>query len=288
MGLRCDQSDGNCRHYIPDYNVGFKVVTPMCGDHYDGNNFENHTLVFLIEGDIEFSYNDYLNRRFKQGDIFFIPQAAQMYGTALTDARMLVLSFNNKVESLCDRCRISEQIKCLPEIEYDFKPLEMTDLLFTFVQLMEGYLAKGARCTFLHELKQKELFILLGVEYDEKSFAELFYPVLGSNTDFKSRVLENYHYGLDVSNLADKMGMSYSPFLRQFKREFGETVKDWMLKQKAKHIKLRMSLPSTTISDVIREFNFTDLPHFVRFCRQQYGCTPKELLNSIKHNKTEV
>lgn len=287
MSSRCDQSNSNCKHYIPDFNIGFKIVTPKQGDHYDGHKFEHHSLVFLLDGEVEFSYNEYLNHRFREGDLFFIPQAAEMYGIALTDAKMLVLSFNNKAESLCDRCRISDQMKYFSEIDYDFKPLKITKLLYTFAELMEGYLDKGAKCSFLHELKQKELLILLGVEYSERMLVELFYPIVGTDTDFKVRVLENYRYGMEVSELANKMGMSYSPFLRQFKRELGETFRDWMLKQKAKHIRLRMSRPSTTISDIIREFGFTDLPHFIKFCRQQYGCTPKELLNSIKRNKTE-
>ncbi|MGL5228004.1 MAG: helix-turn-helix transcriptional regulator [Bacteroidales bacterium] len=284
MNSRCNH--GNCVHYVPDFNIGFKIVSPKQGECYNGHNFEHHSLIFLLQGETEFSYNDFLYRQFVQGDLFFVPQAAEMHGIALTDSKMLILSFNNRVESLCDRCRISDQKRFLPEISYDFKPLIMTEFVYSFVALMEGYIKRGINCSFLHELKQKELFVLLGMEYSEKMLVELFFPIVGSNTDFKVRVMESYRYGQDVNELASKMGMSYSPFLRQFKQEFGETVKDWMQKQKAKNIKLRMSLPSTTISNIIWEFGFTDLPHFIRFCRKQYGCTPKELMNSIKRSKS--
>lgn len=287
MEQRCDQGNSNCIHFIPDYEIGFKIVTPKQGEHYDGHKYDNHSLVFLLEGEVEFSYNDFINRRFVKNDIFFVPQAAEMYGTAITDSRLLILTFNNRAESLCDRCRLSQGKKYIPEIDYDFRPLKITDTLLTFASLMEMYIEKGIKCRFLHELKQKELFVIMGAEFAEKELVELFYPIAGGNIDFKTRIMENYRYGLEVNELAKKFGMSYNAFLRRFKKEFGENVQDWMLKQKAKRIKARLSIPSVKISAIIKEFDFTDTSHFVRFCRKHYGCTPTELANSVRANKTE-
>lgn len=287
MGTRCDRSIANCLHYIPDYNIGFKVVSPVQGELYNGSKFNSHSLVFVLEGEIEFSYDDFLYRRFKAQDLFFVPQSSEMFGMAITDAKLLVLTFNNRVESLCDRCRLSEYAGYLAEIEYDFKPLKITATLLSFAKLMEIYIDKEIKCSYLHELKQKELFVLIGAEYTERELVELFYPISGGNIDFRTRILENFRYGLDVSELAERFGMSYSPFLRRFKKEFGIPAQEWMLKQKAKHIKLRLSIHSTTVQDIIREFNFTDVPHFIHFCNKQYGCTPKELIKNIRTNSIE-
>lgn len=287
MEQRCDQGNSNCVHFIPDYDIGFKIVTPKQGAQYEGHKYENHSLVFLLEGSVEFSYNDFLNRQFIEGDIFFIPQAAEMHGTAITDAKMLVLTFNNRAESLCDRCRLSQLRKYIPEIDYDFRPLRITDTLSTYVCLMEKYIEKDIKCRFLHELKQKELFVVLGAEFSARELVELFYPVSGGNIDFKTRIIENYHNGLDINELAEKFGMSYSPFLRRFKKEFGETAQYWMLKQKAKHIKASLSVPTVTISDIVKEFDFTDTSHFVRFCRKHYQCTPTELVRAVRTKNIE-
>lgn len=287
MEKRCGQGN-NCMHFIPDYDIGFKIVAPRKGEHYDGRKYEIHTLVFLLNGEIEFSYDDFLNRRFIKGDIFFVPQSVEMYGTAIIDAKMLVLTFNNSVDSLCDRCRLHQGSKYITDIDYDFRSLRITDALYGFAELMEEYIKKDIKCRFLHGLKQKELFVIMGAEFSDRDLAELFYPIVGGSDDFKTRIIENYRYGLDVNELAGKFGMSYTPFLRRFKREFNETVQEWMLKQKAKHIKLRLSIPTTTISDIIKTFNFTDASHFVRFCRKYYGCTPTELLNSVRNKKIEI
>lgn len=285
MKSKCDQKQGDCQHYISDFEIRFKITTHKQGEIYQGKKFEKHSLVFLLEGEVEFSYNEFLHRRFTQGDLFFIPQSAEMFGTAITQAKVLVLAFNNRIESLCDRYHLSNYTKQLPEIKYDFRPLRMTNILCTFVKLMESYLYTDIKCHQLHEMKQKELFLLLGSEYTERELLELFYPSIGGNVDFKSRVLESSRHGIDVAELANTLSMSYSPFLRKFKKEFGEPAKEWMLKQKAKHIILRLSIPTTTIADMVQEFGFTDLPHFIRFCHKHYGLTPKELVKSIRNKE---
>lgn len=285
--MNCKNTTKNCQHYIPDYNVGFKIVTPRKGDHYEGKKYANHSLVFILEGKVEFSYNDFLNRSFIKGELFFLPQAVEMYGTALTDAKLLILTFNSRVKSLCDNCCLADYSREIEYINYDFRPLKLTEIMLMYAQLMENYINTDIRCSFLHELKQKELFILMSRSYSQRELLELFYPIAGGNINFKSRVLENYREDISVKELAARFGISYSVFLRKFEAEFGMCVQEWRLKQKAKHIKLKLSIPSTTIADIIIEFNFSSPSHFTKFSKIHYGCTPTELIKNIRIHKNK-
>lgn len=273
----------SCQHYTPDYNIGFKVITPRKGERYEGRKFAHHCIVFMLEGEVLFSYNDFLNHHFRKGDLLFLPQSAEMHGESLEDSKMLILNFNNRVKNLCDNCCIPNHTKMLESIQYDFRPLKLTHTMLMFAELMENYLATNVKCSYLHDLKQKELFVVMGSNYTQRDLLELFYPIAGGSIDFRSRVLENYNNEISVYKLSQKFGMSYTNFLRKFKIEFGESVQDWMLKQKAKHIKLRLSIPTTTIADIIREFGFTDASHFTKYCRKQFGCTPTELIKQIRN-----
>lgn len=230
-----------------------------------------------------FSYNDFLNHHFKEGDLLFLPQSSEIFGKAISDSKMLILNFNNSVKNLCDNCCLPNYLKDLDSINYTFKPLALNPTLLMFANLVENYLTTSIKCSYLHQLKQKELFVIMNSIYSRNELLELFYPIIGGSIDFKSRILDCYSYNTSVIELANKFGMSYTSFLRKFKSEFGETVQTWMLKQKAKHIKLRLSLPETTISDIIREFGFTDAPHFTKYCRRQYGCTPTVMIHQIRH-----
>ena len=282
MSEKCKKEKFLCQYYIPNYNIGFKIVTPSKGEVYVGTKKTHNSMVFMLDGEVEFSYNEFLNRNFKKGDLFFVPQSAEMFGKALTKSKMLVLTFNNRVESLCDNCCLSDYSSHKLDVDYDFKPLKLTPSILKFANIMEYYIDTELRCSFMHELKQKELFILMSNSYSPNELIEFFYPIVGSNPDFKSTIFEMYSEGLSVQQFAQKFGMSYTGFLRKFKAEFGEPVQDWMLKQKAKHIKLKLSIPGTTISDIVNQFQFTDASHFTKYCHKYFGCTLSALIKQIR------
>ena len=274
-----------CRYYISEYYIGFRLVSPRKGETYEGKKFKFHSLVFMLEGETLFSYDNYLNRHFKKGDLFFTPQASTMYGVALEDSYMLVLTFSSHVESLCDLCSLTNYAKLRGPINYNFDALPITPTLWNFARLMEEYIHQEMRCSYLHQLKQKELFILLQYCYTEEQVLSLLYPALGL-LNFKSWILENYNPDRSMSELAAMYNMTPKSFSRKFKSEFNMTFRKWIIEQKAKHIKLKLSMPKTTFNDIVREFNFADLHHFYRFCKEQYCCTAKNLVAQIRNQNT--
>lgn len=271
-----------CKYHINEYYIGFRMITPRKGDTYAGRKSEFQSLIFLLEGEVEFSYDDFLNHIFRKGDMFFVPQGAHMYGTSLADSHMMVLTFNNNIDSLCDNCTLSNYIKHTTPIDYDFRALKMNNTLLNFVRNMEEYINNNMRCAYLHKLKQRELFILMQYCYTRQQILELFFPVVGSGTDFRSWVLENYKIDVSMRELAQRCNMYEKTFSRKFKREFGTSFRDWMLKQKAKQVKLKLSIPRTTFSDIVREYKFADMSHFYRFCKEQYGCTAIEFQKTLR------
>lgn len=282
MCTSCTSKNRACQYYIQDYNIEFKIINPKKGERYEGRKFPHNSIVFMLEGEVMYSYNDFLNHHFKKGDLLFLPQSSEIVGIALTDAKMMILNFNNNAKNLCDSCFPANYSDDIKSINYAFRPLPLTPTLITFADLIEKYISSNIKCRYLHELKQKELFVIMGASYNIRDLLELFYPISGGNFDFKTRVMESYDTFKSVNELAKKFGMCYTSFLRKFKAEFGETVQEWMLKEKAKHIKLRLSLPETTIADILTDFNFTDAPHFTKYCKKQYGCTPTELIKELR------
>lgn len=269
--------------------TGFRLITYFIGDYIVSNSIELCNLVFVLEGEVEFSSCDFIRQRFKQDEFFFLPYTAEVYGTALADSRILLLSFNNKVELPCDNCTLYSFLMGynMPDGEETpnyFQPLHVTPQIKLFEEQMISYLsvAKKIPCDYLFDLKQKEFFIILTYNYTRKELTDFFYPVLGYGTGFKQHFLGVYKNGLTVSEIALKMNLSLRTFSRKFYLEFGEPARYWLLRQKAKSIKFKLSVPGTTIPDIIREFDFTDMSHFTKFCKHFYGCTPVELIQRIK------
>ena len=54
--------------------TGFRLIILVKDDHIAANNIEFCNLVFVLEGEIEFSSSDFLRQRFKQDDFFFLRQ----------------------------------------------------------------------------------------------------------------------------------------------------------------------------------------------------------------------
>lgn len=276
-----------CTYYIIDNESGFKLKSPRKGEKYIGSKNKNHSIVFVLSGELEFSYNDYLNRRFRKGDMFFVPRSSDMYGIAIENSRILILPFNEYTRSICEECETLDFTKEIREVEYQFSPLKMTPMIMDSVTQISFYIESGISCHHLYQLKQKELFIILRYNYTRRELLELFYPLRVGNTDFRSRVLEIYQENLSLPQFAARFNMSTRNFSRKFKEEFNDTVNKWTLKQKAKHIRQRLKDPEVSVSDIVRDFNFTDLPHFNKFCKEHYQCTPAGIAKRVKRGVDE-
>lgn len=275
-----------CSYYITEYYIGFRHVAPRKGDYYECKRYNYNTLVFMLDGEIEFSYNEYIGRRFMKGDLVFIPHASVMYGLALTDASMLVLTYDLAAQSYLSNCELSRRkfsVEGIDKVHYDFKPLQMSEDVILFAESIITYINSDYRCMHLHELKQKELFIIMQYAYTHEEMMEFFYPIIGEDIPFRTKVMKLAHQQLTIGEFAEKLHMSPRNFTRKFNAEFGETVYKWMLKRKVAQVKLRLLLPDVSITDIIEDYRFADDSHFYRFCKTHFGYTSKELLLRLRH-----
>ena len=60
-----------------------------------------------------------------------------------------------------------------------FEPLSVRAPLDTFLHLLESYLQAGVNCKHLHELKERELFIIFRTAYTKSEIIQLLYPIMG-------------------------------------------------------------------------------------------------------------
>ena len=149
-----------------------------------------------------------------------------------------------------------------------------------FVDSMIHYLQDKINCEHLHEIKQKEMFFLFKWYYTKKELSVLFHDLASDSLKFKSFVLTNYQKArLNVGELAKMAGMSRTRFDVKFKSEFGKPPLQWMQAQLANKILFMANEPEVTINEIMDTFGFTSQLGFIRFCKHQFNCTPKELLS---------
>lgn len=274
-----------CDKYNPDYTISFRRIIQQKGEYYTGKNDTYYNIVFILEGELEFSYGSYLKRHVKKGEILFIVPETEIFAQSIADTLILVLIFDNEIRSVCDNCALYNYAIDVYDIKPDFYTLQMTPQIQMFADVVLNYIETKTQCKYLNELKQKELFVIFPHNYALKELRAFFYPVLGHKTSFRTQVLKAAQSISTVQEIAQHLGMSKRNFSRKFSEEFGEPARFWLLKQKAKYIKLKLLVPGTTISDIMQEYKFTDLSHFTKFCKEHFGSTPTELIKKIREEK---
>lgn len=143
----------------------------------------------------------------------------------------------------------------------------------------EALLASEEFC----ELKARELLLTALLTRGEEEMARWMAPLMMARDNFEAFVWANHDRARGVEHLAELAGMGLSTFKRKFTDTFGESVYQWMMKQKALSVGREMSSGRADIQELMSRFGFNSHVQFNRFCHKFLGEAPSILL---KHNNT--
>ncbi|MDR2389181.1 MAG: helix-turn-helix transcriptional regulator [Tannerellaceae bacterium] len=235
----------------------------------------NH-IVFLSGGSLWIHCNDLTPLQVNAGELFLIAKSSVFTLKPLLASSLILCSFDS-LYPVHNKVVLRIYSAMLPKMDFVFSPLPIHPMLNEYLSTLQMYLQQGMDSDFLHAMKFQELFLLFEHFYRKEQMAGLLYPILGQSPDFKNQVLQHFPHVGNIDELAQKTGMSRATFDIKFKKEFGISPLQWILKEKAKHVYFSLSEPGNTLSDIMNKYNFNSSTHLNRFCRQQFGCTPSEL-----------
>lgn len=280
MGIFYYEEHAGCSNYVKDVHIGFKYLEVKQGTVFSVDDKKEQHLFFFLEGCVKVRYNEFYDKEFTAGEMIFLPRSADCRGEALTDCTFIMLVYDNPVK-LCDKTTLESIVNCARHVEYEFKSLPIRGGVMQFLHLLRMYLSDGVNCRHLHEIKQKELFLLFRIYYQKEELAQLFFPMLGKAMDFRSKVMTHYLTVRTAKELAAICMYSESRFGDLFLEEFGESPYQWIQKQKSKHIVGRLSDQNIPIKDIVDEFNFSCPSHFNKYCIKQFGETPVQVRQKL-------
>lgn len=237
---------------------------------------KNNHLLFILTGELEVVYGSLKPRNISAGTMIFLPLAANCSCRTMAQTEILEIEFN-ELSIGCDKYLFQHLAPIYSLIKYEFQELEIREPLSLYIELLQEYLRTGILTKELLMEKIKELIILLRAFYNAEELTMLFYPLLGKNMDFKKLIIDNYLKVRNASEYAQLCGYSLGVFQRKFKEVFGETVYQWMQRQKAEQIKHRLMITDTNPKELAEEFDFASPAHLNKFCKVWFGMTPSEL-----------
>ncbi|MDR1602968.1 MAG: AraC family transcriptional regulator [Tannerella sp.] len=269
----------SCISYKTEESDGFRHVKVAAGGKIEFYSAKAHSLVFLLDGLIYFDGTDAPDRRLIPREAMLIPKGYTYTYDVREDSEMVIFSFKI-LRSVCDKLFIQRML----EHNENFEPLGTLSFrppLENFLDTLVFYLNEGLNCEHLHEIKEKELFLLLRAFYTRRELSKLFHEILGES-DFRSLIVQNYMKVKSIGELASLANMGRTTFDSKFKSVFGISARQWILVQTAKQVRMKAMDPDITINDLMTEFNFNSATHFNWFCRKQFQCTPLELIRNCQ------
>jgi AraC-like DNA-binding protein/mannose-6-phosphate isomerase-like protein (cupin superfamily) len=284
MELNYIKEHTSCVNYKTEEDAGFALKEAALGEHFDNRQQEikaNH-LIFILSGEVSITKDSKEETRVRAGEFIFIPLSSHYTGTVIQPGTYISLSFFHDTISLCDKHMLSSYLDKAQHTPLCFEPLSVRAPLDMFLHLLESYLQAGVNCKHLHELKERELFIIFRTAYTKSEIIQLLYPIMGVEVDFKAAVLQHKDRVRSKQELAELLGMSGSELHRKFTQEFGETVQSWLQKQKNKEILSRLNYDFISIKEVAYELGFGSAAGFNKYCKNNFGCSPSELRQEIK------
>ena len=235
--------------------------------------------VFLTKGEIIVSIDSNKPIYITQPHLFLLPELSKAKINILSSTSIIIYCFK-ELSSISSTNNFTELYLFEPQSSAHIRSLPLQLPFITFLKTIEDVLSLGGACTSYHRLKAKELFFLLNTYYSPVDLALLLEPLICDNFRLKTFVYRNYQ-GVDtVNELVEKSGMSRTQFFEQFKKSFGLSVKQWMLKKKAELVNERLCESDVIIKEVMLDFGFSSASQFNRFCRVYLGDAPSNIISN--------
>lgn len=239
-------------------------------------------LVFVLDGQIEYSTGQVFRQSVRKGHIFFLASTRQVWCKAVEDAVLLIIRFYGKIR-FCD-CLSVEDLYKVSEMERkevkgklrneDAILLETNPVMDKYLDMLHTCYGAGLRCRYYNENKLKELMYIFRAFYPKEKLRDLFAPVLSADTCFAQQFIETYNQYGNLSETASAMNYTLSGFEKKFRKVFGCSPYGWILHQKAQEIMHYVKTSNLNLSEIADRYGFSSASAFNNFFKKRYGITP--------------
>lgn len=154
----------------------------------------------------------------------------------------------------------------------------------TLKTLLDGMVLMESPC--YHLLKQYEVFIDLLHSYPTDDLVRFFRPILTAADDFRAFVENNYTNRDSLDDMARKVNLSKSYFIRRFKEVFGITAHQWLVKQKRRELVRMIAGGEKNTKAMSEQLGFKNQTGLYQFCKTNFECSLTELIERVYQKET--
>lgn len=240
-------------------------------------NHRGSILLYIQEGSMEVTASAASSYVLETGSMSFVPSGVPFKGHCLSDCKAVTCLFSIGL-FLCEKA--SDTLKDGPVLYGEpgtSRALKAKPMIASFFRMLEDGLCAGLGSACFHDIKRKELLLMMWNMYTRDELFMLLQPAIEQRSSFKDFVYRNYRNILDVKTFAVKANMSVSTFQRWFKLEFGQLPGEWLKERRAEIVLREIITTDKPFSVIAEEFGFSSGSHLGTFCKQHFGQLPSRL-----------
>lgn len=130
----------------------------------------------------------------------------------------------------------------------------------------------------LLRLKLLELLHIIIHSSYASSFLQLIHTLKLKRRSISAFMKDHFDKPLKVEDYAYLTGRSLSSFLRDFKRQYNITPKQWLTQRRLEKAYQILSSEERNITEVAFEVGYENISHFIKAFRTAYGISPKQFM----------
>lgn len=268
-----------CENFVSGERAIMEAVDLKCEEFYARENIKQSALVFLLSGEMLISTALTIRKKVCAGEMFLVPAGDNFYGRAVTDLSLIYCLFDWDM-ALCNKFSIKQLKNYVSASESngtnETALLPIHALLLQELEAARAILRSGLSCIHYQRLKRETLFIGLRGFYDRKTLATLFAPILGTDNDFKNKVMQIYPQIETAQELMDRLHMSPSAFKRKFRESFGAPAHQWLIQKKKEKLFRDIVMTKIPIAELADKYKLT-VNYMATFCHTHFGKSPTQL-----------
>ena len=282
MGFLYSEEHLRCINYDHGANPVIEVVSIQKNELWKNLSLGNK-LVFLLDGEISFSFGCFVDCQIENKGIIYLPIGHRFVCKGIRSSTLIIMCIQGHTR-FCEDYHFKDLEKIVISTPQhsnysERKPpiLEINNIMEKYLHTLLQFIEAGAKCRAFYLIKIKELFYIFRWFYPKESLAGFFQYSLAGGNQFAAYIMDTWHKYRSVGELAEAMNYTVSGFEKRFKRVFGISPYKWMVNQKAERIFHEVRTTDLTFKQISADFGFTSLTRFNDFCKTNFGKPPGDI-----------
>lgn len=155
--------------------------------------------------------------------------------------------------------------------------LPMLPVVRNLIEQIAAYARDRLLCCDIHTLKQRELSAIIQAYYKPAVLRRFLVPLYRSNCSFTNKVIALSNGYLNIEQMAERLNMSRSTFIRNFTEQFKESPGRWLTRVRTKALYRELRFSDRSLDEIAVKLKFSSPQNMSNFCHKKLGGTPMQV-----------